>query len=113
MLNPKPYIPGLNSSPLNSTGTPQEQMCMLQGPLNAALCLTELLQCGTFVKEVIWSGTAGGSVQVGGVVNPGNCTASNSPVVGCSSKSSSTLFNMTVLGPAEMRTWAPRVGFRV
>ncbi|KAK9835667.1 hypothetical protein WJX74_005379 [Apatococcus lobatus] len=47
------------------------------GPVNAGICTTHLLRCGSFIKEVIFSGTAGFSAQVGGAVDPSDCTTPN------------------------------------
>ncbi|KAK9795222.1 hypothetical protein WJX73_004907 [Symbiochloris irregularis] len=53
-----------------------------EGQLNAALCLTELLRCSAYIKEVIWSGTAGASSQIGGAITPPACVAENHQTVG-------------------------------
>ena len=34
------------------------------GEVNAGICTTEVLQCGPFIKDVIYSGTSGYSAQV-------------------------------------------------
>lgn len=39
------------------------------GPLNAAVCITELLQCRKYISALVFSGTAGYSSQIGGVLN--------------------------------------------
>lgn len=48
------------------------------GPTAAAICLAELLQCATRIKEVLYSGTAGWTPQVGGVINSDACGAAQS-----------------------------------
>ena len=42
------------------------------GPITAALCVTELLQCRSHFTEFVYMGTAGASTQKGGVLNADN-----------------------------------------
>mmetsp|Transcript_8826 Transcript_8826/g.29203 ORF Transcript_8826/g.29203 Transcript_8826/m.29203 type:complete len:478 (+) Transcript_8826:283-1716(+) len=47
------------------------------GPMSAASCMLELVHCGHIIKDVIFSGSSGSSPQVGGVLDPDNCTEAN------------------------------------
>eukprot|EP00775_Hariotina_reticulata_P011305 gene11305-11455_t len=44
------------------------------GPMTAALCVSDILnRCGSQIRDVFFSGTAGYSPQLGGVINNGTC----------------------------------------
>lgn len=39
------------------------------GPITAALCVRELLECRPYISEMVYMGTSGWSTQIGGVLN--------------------------------------------
>ena len=44
------------------------------GAVAATVCVFDVLsRCGSLVKDVFYSGTAGWSPQLGGIINTGSC----------------------------------------
>ncbi|KAK9866626.1 hypothetical protein WJX84_004816 [Apatococcus fuscideae] len=73
--------PGLTSCAIRTFGTifgqPVALIATGIGEVKAAICTSEVLQCGDYINDIIFSGTAGFTPQVGGAVDPSDCTMPN------------------------------------
>jgi hypothetical protein len=49
--------------------------CLGIGPTAATLCVFDVVsKCGTFIRDMFYSGTSGWSAQLGGVIHNGTCS---------------------------------------
>ncbi|GAQ84464.1 hypothetical protein KFL_001900070 [Klebsormidium nitens] len=86
MVNKVELAQGNSYCPTKFTGTIMGQQILLVttgiGPGQASICTQEILQCASHVREIVYSGTSGWSLQKGGVLNDDNCnTVNNSTAV--------------------------------